>query len=96
MIFAHSGNIPKFDSTFCFQSYQYLGKITSFLFRVKSDVQDVPSSIMSDKTILIELANANVILKTFLKNLETPEKSTSLVFFCEKIQRSIQRRLIKR
>jgi len=43
--------------------------------------EDVPISIMLDKTILIELANANVIPKTFLKNLEKPEKSTSLAFF---------------
>jgi len=37
--------------------------------------------------MLIELIKGNVIPKTFLKNLETPEKSTSLAFFCEKIQR---------
>ena len=43
--------------------------------------EDVPSSIMLDKTILIQLVNENVIPKTFLKNLETPEKSTSLAFF---------------
>ena len=43
--------------------------------------EDVPSSNMSNKTILNELVNENVIPKTFLKNLETPEKSTSLAFF---------------
>ena len=31
--------------------------------------------------MLIELIKGNVIPKTFLKNLETPEKSTSLAFF---------------
>ena len=36
---------------------------------------------MTDKIRLIELVNENVIPKTFLKNLETPEKSTSLAFF---------------
>ena len=30
---------------------------------------------------LNELVNENVIPKTFLKNLKTPEKSTSLAFF---------------
>jgi len=30
---------------------------------------------------LNELVNENVIPKSFLKNLETPEKSTSLAFF---------------
>jgi len=43
--------------------------------------EDVPSSNMPNKTILNELVNENVIPKTFLKNLETPEKSTSLAFF---------------
>jgi hypothetical protein len=34
-----------------------------------------------DKQMLNELVNENVIPKSFLKNLETPEKSTSLAFF---------------
>ena len=34
-----------------------------------------------DKQMLIQLVNENVIPKSFLKNLETPEKSTSLAFF---------------
>ena len=33
-------------------------------------MKDVPSSIMLDKTILIQLVNENVIPKTFLKNLK--------------------------
>ena len=32
-------------------------------------------------SMVIQSANENVIPKTFLKNLETPEKSTSLAFF---------------
>ena len=32
-------------------------------------------------SIVIQSVNENVIPKTFLKNLETPEKSTSLAFF---------------
>ena len=36
---------------------------------------------MTDKIRLIKLENENVIPKTQLKNLKTPEKSTSLAFF---------------
>jgi len=43
--------------------------------------EDVPSSIMLDKTILNELVIENVIPKLILKVLETPEKSISLAFF---------------
>jgi len=32
-------------------------------------------------SIVIQSVNENVIPKSFLKNLETPEKSTSLAFF---------------
>ena len=43
--------------------------------------EDVPSSIMLDKTILNELVNENVIPFSYLRNLKTPEKSITLAFF---------------
>ena len=43
--------------------------------------EDVPSSIMLDKTILNELVNENVIPFSYLRNLKTPTVAILLGFF---------------
>ena len=43
--------------------------------------EDVPSSVMLDKTILNELVNENVKSPDTQKNLQTPERLISLAFF---------------
>ena len=43
--------------------------------------EDVPSSIMLDKTILNELVNENVIPFSYLRNLKTPTVVILLGFF---------------
>jgi hypothetical protein len=43
--------------------------------------EDVPTSNIPNKTILIELVNANVIPFSYLRNLKTPTVAILLGFF---------------